>query len=67
MEYAIIMAILLVACIAWVVLGARADRRQPKGDPAPPRHVDASNTAAYGTSTVAFGGDSGGDAGGSCS
>lgn len=62
MEFAIIIATLLVACIAWVVLGARADRRSIKGARTP-MHTEAAGTAAYGT--TAYGGDAGGG-GGDC-
>lgn len=62
MEFAIIIATLLVACIAWVVLGARADRRSVNGARTP-MHAETAGTAAYGT--TAFGGDAGGS-GGDC-
>ncbi|MGM0928099.1 MAG: hypothetical protein ACQEXN_00120 [Actinomycetota bacterium] len=63
MEFAIIIAILLVACIAWVVLGARADRRPAKGARAPV-NTEAASTAGFGA--TAYGGDAGGGGGGDC-
>ncbi|MET1154490.1 hypothetical protein [Arthrobacter sp.] len=58
MEFAIIIAILLAACIAWVVLGARADRRPAKGARAPVT-TEAASTAASGGDAGAGGGDCG--------
>lgn len=63
MEFAIIIAILCAACIAWVVLGARADRRSVKSGRRPV-NTDAAHAGAFGA--TAYGGDAGGGGGGDC-
>jgi uncharacterized membrane protein YfcA len=62
MEFAIVFAVLCAACIAWVVLGARADRRAGKSARTPVNR-EAASTAGFGA--TAYGGD-GGVGGGDC-
>jgi hypothetical protein len=63
MEFAIIFAVLCAACIAWVVLGARADRRSGKSRSfRAPVNTEAASTAGFGA--TAYGGDAGGGGGG---
>ena len=67
MEFAIIFAVLCAACIAWVVLGARADRRTGRSKSSrAPVNTDAASTAGFGA--TAYGGDAGcgGSGGGDC-
>ena len=68
MDFAIILAVLLVACLTGAVLSARANRRQGRPDPAPVRQdlgraSPGVQSAAYGG--AAFGADASG--GGDCS